>query len=62
MRRTLLRYSPSHPAQRLGVEGQERLLRSRALVIGAGGLTRQWRCTWAAPVKFHITLVDHDHR
>ena len=34
----LLRYSRHILLNELGVEGQERLLASRALVIGAGGL------------------------
>jgi molybdopterin/thiamine biosynthesis adenylyltransferase len=45
----LLRYSRHILLNELGVEGQERLLASRALVIGAGGWVHRWRCTWAAP-------------
>ena len=34
----LLRYSRHILLPQIGIEGQERLLKSRALVIGAGGL------------------------
>ena len=56
----LLRYSRHILLDELGVEGQQRLLESHALVIGAGGL--------GSPVALYlgtagvglITIVDHD--
>jgi molybdopterin/thiamine biosynthesis adenylyltransferase len=56
----LLRYSRHILLDELGIEGQQRLLASHALVIGAGGL--------GSPVVLYlgtagvgtITLVDHD--
>ncbi|MDB5798680.1 MAG: moeB [Paucimonas sp.] len=56
----LLRYSRHILLDEIGIEGQEKLLGARALVIGAGGL--------GSPVAFYlasaglgmITLVDND--
>jgi molybdopterin/thiamine biosynthesis adenylyltransferase len=56
----LLRYSRHILLEELGIEGQQRLLSGRALVIGAGGL--------GSPVVLYlgtagvgtITIVDHD--
>ncbi len=56
----LLRYSRHILLDEIGIEGQERILAARALVIGAGGL--------GSPVAFYlasagvgkITLVDND--
>ncbi|MFN3297997.1 HesA/MoeB/ThiF family protein [Caldimonas sp.] len=56
----LLRYSRHILLDELGVEGQQRLLDSHALVIGAGGL--------GSPVAYYLgtagvgrlTVVDHD--
>lgn len=56
----LLRYSRHLLLDDIGIEGQQRLLAARALVIGAGGL--------GSPVAFYLatagvgrlTIVDHD--
>ena len=45
----LLRYSRHILLDDIGVEGQQRLMDSHALVIGAGGLGSPVRCTWAPP-------------
>ena len=57
----LLRYSRHILLNELGVEGQERLLHSRALVIGAGGLGSPVALYLGSAGVGHITLVDHDH-
>ena len=56
----LLRYSRHILLPEIGVEGQERLLASRALVIGAGGLGSPVALYLAGGGVGHITLVDHD--
>jgi molybdopterin-synthase adenylyltransferase len=56
----LLRYSRHILLTQVGIEGQERLLGSRALVIGAGGLGSPASLYLAAAGVGHITLVDGD--
>lgn len=56
----LLRYSRHILLDELGVEGQEKLLASRALVIGAGGLGSPAVLYLASAGVGHITVVDHD--
>ena len=56
----LLRYSRHILLDELGVEGQERLMASRALVIGAGGLGSPVALYLATAGVGQITLVDHD--
>lgn len=56
----LLRYSRHILLDEMGVEGQERLLQSHALVIGAGGLGCPAAMYLAAAGVGHITLIDHD--
>ena len=56
----LLRYSRHILLPEIGVEGQERLLASRALVIGAGGLGSPVALYLAGGGVGHIALVDHD--
>jgi molybdopterin/thiamine biosynthesis adenylyltransferase len=56
----LLRYSRHILLEDLGIEGQERLMRSRALVIGAGGLGSPVALYLATAGVGAITLVDPD--
>jgi len=56
----LLRYSRHLLLEEIDVAGQEKLLRSHAFVIGAGGLGSAATPYLAAAGIGHITLVDHD--
>lgn len=56
----LLRYSRHILLDELGVEGQARLARSRALVIGAGGLGSPVLLYLATAGVGHISVVDGD--
>ena len=56
----LLRYSRHILLNELGDTGQETLLNSHALVLGAGGLGSAAALYLAASGVGHITLVDHD--
>jgi len=56
----LLRYSRHILLDEIGIEGQERLLASHALVIGAGGLGSPALMYLAAAGVSQITLVDDD--
>ena len=56
----LLRYSRHILLQDIGIEGQQRLLQARALVIGAGGLGSPAAMYLAAAGLGQITVVDHD--
>ncbi len=56
----LLRYSRHILLEELGIEGQERLLASRALVIGAGGLGSPVALYLGSAGVGRITVVDHD--
>jgi molybdopterin/thiamine biosynthesis adenylyltransferase len=56
----LLRYSRHILLDDLGVEGQRRIVRGHALVIGAGGLGSPVLLYLASAGVGTITLVDHD--
>ena len=56
----LLRYSRHILLDEIGVEGQEKLLASHALVIGAGGLGSPVALYLGTAGVGRITLVDHD--
>lgn len=56
----LLRYSRHILLDEIGIEGQERLLASRVLVIGAGGLASSAALYLASAGVGQITIVDDD--
>ncbi len=56
----LLRYSRQILLPAIGIEGQQKLLRSRVLIIGLGGLGSPVAMYLAASGVGHLTLVDHD--
>ena len=57
----LLRYSRHILLDEIGIEGQERIRRAHAVVIGAGGLGAPASMYLAASGVGRITLVDPDH-
>jgi molybdopterin/thiamine biosynthesis adenylyltransferase len=56
----LLRYSRHILLDEIGIEGQQRLLASHALVIGAGGLGSPVALYLGTAGVGRLTLVDHD--
>ena len=56
----LLRYSRHILLDELGIEGQQRLLASHALVIGAGGLGSPVALFLGTAGVGRLTIVDHD--
>jgi molybdopterin/thiamine biosynthesis adenylyltransferase len=56
----LLRYSRHILLPELGIEGQEKLLASRVLILGLGGLGSPVALYLASSGVGELTLVDHD--
>lgn len=56
----LLRYSRHILLDEIGIEGQQRLLNSRVLIIGLGGLGSAAAMYLAASGAGQLTLCDHD--
>jgi molybdopterin-synthase adenylyltransferase len=56
----LLRYSRHILLDEIGIEGQERICKSHALIVGAGGLGSSAALYLAAAGVGTITLIDHD--
>jgi molybdopterin-synthase adenylyltransferase len=56
----LLRYSRHILLDEIGIEGQERICKSHALIVGAGGLGSPAALYLAAAGVGTITLMDHD--
>ena len=56
----LLRYGRHILLHEIGIEGQQRLLDSRVLIIGLGGLGSPAALYLAAGGVGHLTLCDHD--
>lgn len=57
----LLRYSRHILLDEWGIEGQERVSQSHALIVGAGGLGSPAALYLASAGVGHISLIDHDH-
>ena len=56
----LLRYSRQIMLRGIDVEGQDKLLSSRVLLVGLGGLGSPIAMYLAASGVGHLVLVDHD--
>ena len=56
----LLRYSRHILLNEIGIEGQEKISNSHALIIGAGGLGSPVALYLGSAGVGHITIVDHD--
>ena len=56
----LLRYSRHILLDDVGIEGQQRLVDSHVLIVGAGGLGSPVALYLAASGVGHITIADHD--
>ncbi|HAL39339.1 MAG TPA: molybdopterin biosynthesis protein MoeB, partial [Polaromonas sp.] len=56
----LLRYSRHILLDEIGIEGQEKLLSSHVLIVGAGGLGSPVALYLGSAGVGRITIVDHD--
>ena len=56
----LLRYSRHILLEEIGIEGQQRILDGKALIIGAGGLGSPVALYLGSAGVGHLTVVDHD--
>ena len=56
----LLRYSRHILLDEIGIEGQQRIMGSRALIIGAGGLGSPVALFLGSAGVGHVTIVDND--
>lgn len=57
----LLRYSRHILLNEIGIEGQEKISSSHALIVGAGGLGSPVALYLGSAGVGHITVVDHDN-
>ena len=58
--RALSRYSRHILLPQIGIEGQEKLLQSRVLIVGLGGLGSSSAMYLAASGVGHLLIADHD--
>jgi molybdopterin/thiamine biosynthesis adenylyltransferase len=56
----LLRYSRHILLDEIGIEGQDKLLKARVLIVGAGGLGSPVALYLGSAGVGHITIADHD--